>query len=50
VTLRQGFIVLKNGDVHYFAFTGGGYGAEIGSYTRIQCGVCGAFIWSENQK
>jgi hypothetical protein len=45
VTLRQPFRVLANGHVVYEAFTGGGSGAEIGSYDRIECGCCGSQIW-----
>ena len=46
-TLKQYFIVLQDGSVHYHAFEGGGFGAEIGSYTRIQCAICDEFIWTE---
>ncbi len=46
VTLRQPFTV-TDGQEHYAAFEGGGFGAEIGSYTRVECADCGAEIWRE---
>lgn len=49
VTLAQPFTVLKEGDIDYQAFTGGGYGAEIGTYSRIHCAVCHTFICPEQQ-
>jgi len=36
-----------DGEIDYQAFTGGGSGAEIGSYDTIVCGECGALVWSE---
>ena len=45
VTLRQPFNVNALGEVTYEAFTGGGNGAEIGSYDRVQCGRCRAQLW-----
>jgi hypothetical protein len=47
VTLKQHFMVEEDGDLDYHAFAGGGYGADIGAYTRIQCAVCNEFIWTE---
>ncbi len=47
VTLKQHFTVHCDGSVDYQAFEGGGSGAEIGDYTRIQCAVCGQRIWTE---
>jgi DNA-directed RNA polymerase subunit RPC12/RpoP len=49
VTLRQPFRVLANGQIVYVAFTGGGWGAEIGSYDRIECGRCGRQIWPASE-
>lgn len=34
--------------IDYHAFTGGGNNAEIGSYTRIDCGKCGQRLWQED--
>jgi hypothetical protein len=48
VTLMQHFTAREDGSIDYDAFEGGGVDAEIGMYTRIQCAVCGAFIWTEN--
>jgi hypothetical protein len=48
ITLKQYFTVHADGCISYQAFEGGGFGAEIGSYTRIQCAVCTAFVWQEN--
>ncbi len=50
VTLRQYFRVNASGEVTYEAFTGGGNGAEIGAYDRIQCGRCGAQVWPPKPK
>jgi hypothetical protein len=47
VTLSQPFTIAPDGAVRYHAFEGGGFGAEIGSYTRIKCAVCGQFIWRD---
>ena len=49
VTLRQPFRVLVDGQVVYEAFTGGGRGAEIGSYDRIKCGRCGSQNWPASE-
>ena len=52
-TLRQPFEVVshdQNGRaerIRYDEFEGGGPDSEIGSYTKIECGVCGAAIWEE---
>ena len=45
--LRQPVFVDSGDVVDYGAFTGGGYGAEIGEYDTIVCGECGALVWSE---
>ena|SRR5579862_999462 len=45
VVLRQSFSVQTDGHVVYQAFTGGGRGAEIGTYDRINCGRCGVQVW-----
>ncbi len=50
VTLQQHFRVNASGEVTYQAFTGGGNGAEIGAYDRIQCASCGAQIWPPKPK
>jgi hypothetical protein len=50
VTLLQRFGVNASGEVTYEAFTGGGNGAEIGSYDRIQCSRCRAQIWPPKDK
>ena len=47
VTLKQSFHVSQDGSLDDHAFEGGGRGAEIGAYTRIQCALCRAFIWFE---
>jgi len=47
VTLKQPFTVDDDGALDYHAFEGGGFGAEIGAYTRIQCAFCNEFIWTE---
>jgi hypothetical protein len=49
-TLRQHFRVDASGEVTYEAFTGGGNGAEIGAYDRIQCARCGVQIWPAKPK
>ena len=46
VTLRQAFTVIS-GEERYQAFEGGGFNAEIGAYTRIECAECGQVIWQE---
>src|SRR5713226_1549440 len=46
VTLKQHFTVQGDGSIDYQAFEGGGRGAEIGDYTRIECAVCGQCIWT----
>lgn len=39
----------ENGEVKdYLPFTGGGYGAEIGSYSEIVCLCCNTTIWKES--
>jgi len=47
VTLKQHFTVEEDGALDYDAFEGGGFGADIGAYTRIQCAVCNECIWTE---
>lgn len=46
VLMRQEFVVNEHGDCDYQAHDGG-YGADIGSYTQINCGACGALVWLE---
>jgi hypothetical protein len=48
VTLKQHFTAHGDDSIDYQAFEGGGRGAEIDAYTRIQCAVCGSFIWIED--
>lgn len=48
VTLSQPFTVDADGEIDYDRHEGGASGAEIGSYTRIDCGVCGLNIWTES--
>ena len=51
--LRQRFDVLsqdgtrEGAEIEYGTFDGGGYDAEIGSYTSIECRDCNAVIWKE---
>lgn len=48
--LTQPFRVLRDDagrviEIEYQVFSGGGYDAEIGEYTRIQCGRCGVEVY-----
>jgi hypothetical protein len=47
--LTQDFTVQPDGEIDYHAFVGGGCDAEIGSYTTIECGECGAVLWTEDE-
>lgn len=53
VVLTQTFRVIEQDGTRegaaldYDAFEGGESGAEIGSYTRIACGRCGAVLWQD---
>ncbi|MCK9513679.1 MAG: hypothetical protein M0R28_20980 [Pigmentiphaga sp.] len=51
VTLSQPLTIVRDPqdnfeEVYYDSFVGGGSGAEIGSYHRIDCRACGAEIWN----
>lgn len=43
--LKQPFTVEDGEPYDYQAFTGGGYDAEIGNYTRIYCAKCERLLW-----
>lgn len=47
VTLTQDFTVAPDGELIYQAHVGGGNGADIGTYNRIECGECGEEIWND---
>jgi len=47
--LRQPLFIDENREVHYSAFEGGGFDAEIGSYTRVECAECGAYIYEQEK-
>lgn len=54
VTLSQPLTVERDEDgrfvdIDYHSHVGGGSGAEIGMYSRIDCYACGREIWRENE-